>query len=257
MGTILKWLMYCVIAAMAVALILPAIQNGGGGRSRSQCRNNLKQIGLALHNYHDRVKCFPPAYIVGRDGKRWHSWRVMLLPYLDYKDLYKKYRFDEPWDGPNNRKLWNQCPPVFRCNQIHTADPSSTNYVAVVGQRTMWPDARPTRFTDIKDGSANTIAVVEIETSVPWLAPIDLTEEEAMSNPWENSRIRVHRHDDHQNALMADGSIKVLSKSRCSPAAYEAMVTRAGMEQLLDTADGLQALSGQPGKESAVKGKHR
>lgn len=246
--TILKWLMYFVLAAFLIALILPAIQTGSD-RRRFQCRHNLKAIGIALHNYHDNVKCFPPAYIVGRDGKRWHSWRVFLLPYLDHKDLYKKYRFDEPWDDPNNRKLWDQCPPIFRCDRIPGENSSATSYVAVVGPRTMWAEAKPTKFDDIKDGRANTIAVVEIETTVPWSAPVDLTEEEVMNLSWETSRVRVRRHDDTQYVLMADGSVKTLSKSRCSPAAYEAMVTRAGKKQLLETTDGLQVLSGQPGKK--------
>ena len=72
---------------------------------RAQCRNNLKQIVLALQSYHQANGCFPPAYIADKNGKPMHSWRVLILPYLDRNALYKAYNFSEPWDGPNNKKL--------------------------------------------------------------------------------------------------------------------------------------------------------
>src|SRR5262249_42952585 len=77
---------------------------------RSQCKNNLKQIGLAMFNYHDAYGCFPPAYIADADGRPMHSWRVLLLPFLDEAARYRKYRFDEPWDGPNNSELATSVP---------------------------------------------------------------------------------------------------------------------------------------------------
>ena len=56
-----------------------------------QCGNNLKQIGIALHTYHDEYKSLPPAYVCDESGKRMHSWRVLLLPYMEQQELYKKY----------------------------------------------------------------------------------------------------------------------------------------------------------------------
>ena len=72
---------------------------------RSQCRNNLKNIGLALHNYHEAHGCFPPAFVADANGKPMHSWRVLILPYLDQGPSRKMYSFNEPRDGPNNKKL--------------------------------------------------------------------------------------------------------------------------------------------------------
>ena len=60
--------------------------------------NNLKQIGLAFHNYADAYRSFPPAVIYGPDGKPWHSWRVLLLPFLEQQPLYEQYDFSQPWD---------------------------------------------------------------------------------------------------------------------------------------------------------------
>src|SRR4051812_47355571 len=82
---------------LAAVLILPAIgphQGHGHGRV-STCAKNLKQLGIALENYHDAYKSFPPAYVVGDNGKPMHSWRVLLLPFLEdpgMNDLYKQYR---------------------------------------------------------------------------------------------------------------------------------------------------------------------
>jgi len=71
----------------------------------SQCSGHLCQISLALHNYHDVFGCFPPAYIADSRGRPMHSWRVLILPFMEQVALYNAYHFEEPWDGPNNRKL--------------------------------------------------------------------------------------------------------------------------------------------------------
>ncbi len=73
--------------------------------------NDLKQIGLAMHNYHDVNKHFPAPVIMGPDGKTPHSWRVAILPYLDQQELYKQYNLNEPWDSPHNKKLLKKSPP--------------------------------------------------------------------------------------------------------------------------------------------------
>src|SRR5262245_60656054 len=95
-----------VFTGFALAcLLLPAVQSPGGGGRRATCANNLRNISLALCQYHDIHGTFPPAYITDEDGRPMHSWRVLLLPYLDQHSVYRQYRFDEPWDGPNNSAL--------------------------------------------------------------------------------------------------------------------------------------------------------
>lgn len=148
------------------------------------CSNNLKQIGLALHNYHDVYKSFPPAYVADASGRPMHSWRVLLLPFLEQQDLYEAYSFDEPWNGPNNRELLSQVLPVYFCpNQSGHGRKSAThtNYVAVVGAVTAWPGGESTSHREINEAGA-TILVCEIsDRRIPWMKPVDLTHADAMA----------------------------------------------------------------------------
>ena len=123
-----------------VALLLPAVQSAREAARRSQCSNNLKQIALAMHNYHDVNGCLPAAYIADKDGKPLHSWRVALLPYLERSDLYERYNFNEPWDSPNNLQVAQQMPEVFRCPSCpFTPGGNLANYVVVVGDPSQLP----------------------------------------------------------------------------------------------------------------------
>lgn len=142
----------------------------------SQCKNNLKQIELALHNYHDTHGSFPPAITYGPDGKPWHSWRTLILPLLEQGPLFERYRFDEPWNGPNNRQLVEEFPslPVFLCPG-EKKDVTTCSYFAVIGEHTMWPPHGSVSFEDIPDGSSNVIHVVEVSDSgLHWMQPADL-----------------------------------------------------------------------------------
>ena len=132
-------------AGTVVVLALLTLLPGPGSRpagKRSICLSNLKQIAIALHNYHDVYGSFPPAYVADKQGRPMHSWRVLILPYLEYAALYEQYRFDEPWNGPNNIKLVEHVPDVFQCPSNESEGNTCTNYVAVIGPRTAWPERR-------------------------------------------------------------------------------------------------------------------
>jgi hypothetical protein len=111
---------------MVASLLLPAISKARGAAQRAQSTNNLKQIALALHNYHDVHKALPAAVMLGPDGKTKHSWRVAILPYIEQENVYKQYRFDEPWDSENNKKVLDHIPPVFQ--QLLLADGRRRNF---------------------------------------------------------------------------------------------------------------------------------
>jgi hypothetical protein len=100
---------------------------------REASANNLKQLMLAMHNYYDANKRFPPAVILGKDGRAGppHSWRVELLPFLEQQDLYDEYRFDEPWDSEHNRALLSKMPAVFR-SPLDEPDSTNASYFALV-----------------------------------------------------------------------------------------------------------------------------
>jgi hypothetical protein len=90
-----------------------------------------------------------------------HSWRVLLLPYLGYEDLYAQYNFEEPWDGPNNSRLADRMPQVYALHGEYEEGKTITNYLSVVGAETAWPTDRKLSEMDVKDGVSRTIAIVE------------------------------------------------------------------------------------------------
>ncbi len=192
---------------------------GGHARAsrRSQCKYNLKQIGLALHNYHDKFGCFPPAFIADEDGRPMHSWRVLILPFLGQAPLYNQYSFDEPWDGPNNSKLADTILPIYNCPEgDHGASNSSTtNYVAIVGGETAWPDSGPTAFRDIRDGTSNTLLVVEVANSgIHWMEPRDLhVVQMAPTINAKSGQGISSRHSGGANVLAADGAVHFIPDS--------------------------------------------
>lgn len=147
--------------------------------SCSQCP--LSQIMLALHNYHNEYGSFPPAYVADDQGKPMHSWRALILPYCDSQKLFEEYDFSEPWNGPHNSLLLDREPDVFGCVRHNRDKPGWTNIMAITGSGTAFPGTGVTRLADFHDGPENTILIAEIgDHRVPWLAPIDLSMEEAV-----------------------------------------------------------------------------
>lgn len=214
-------------------------------RGRPPCKNNLKQIGLALHNYHDTYKSFPPAFVLGPDGKPWHSWRVLILPFLEQEPLWKKYRLDEPWNGPNNSKLLKERPEAFACRSFDSGPwvpKTDTTYVAVVGPQTAWPGASSIQVADVADGMSNTVFVIEVrDAGIPWLAPDDLAFDEANQRPRGTkgrrpSSIHFAEGDtDHGGlqVLMGDGTVKFVNFD-IAPEIWKALLTHAGGEEIND-----------------------
>src|SRR5437016_5175694 len=106
-GNVKWWLIALVLLVPVIGLPLlwNEIQCHQDVAVGSTCSGHLSLLSVGLHNYHAGNGHFPPAYILGPDGKPWHSWRVLILPFIEQQRLYNEYNFDEPWDGPNNRKL--------------------------------------------------------------------------------------------------------------------------------------------------------
>ena len=161
------------------AMLFPGVEAGRETGRRVACSNNLKDIALALHDYHRANGCFPPAYIADKTGKPMHSWRVLILPYLDRNDLYKAYDFTEPWDGPKNKRLLTKCPQIYLCPSDPPASisaPTPTSYVAVVGPRAAWEGEKPRKLADFAGETSNTIMLVEVADShILWTEPRDLS----------------------------------------------------------------------------------
>ncbi len=221
---------------LAGYLLLPTPYPARSGVGPSPCKRHLKQIGLALHSYHDKYLTLPPAFVQGPDGKPWHSWRVLVLPFMDQQKLYDEYRFDEPWNGPHNQKLLKRRPEAFQCPQAEGKIPSSdTSYVAIVGPETAWPAPEAASFSDLRDGTSNIILVVEVrDAGVPWLAPDDLTFEEACLVPSDKSGRRPSSfHVGGAQALIGDGSVRFFS-TNIDTSTWKGLLTRDGGETLGD-----------------------
>jgi prepilin-type N-terminal cleavage/methylation domain-containing protein/prepilin-type processing-associated H-X9-DG protein len=195
--TLIELLVVIAIIGVLIALLLPAVQKVREAANRASCSNNLKQLGLALHNYHDANNCFPPADLTIKyaAGNVASSWITRVLPYLEQENLYRQYDFTVNWDqAPNDgdgavnstRISLLRCPsaPSKRgettrsmtdysgTNLAYYADPGvypgytdKQQYAngGVLMDVTVSPggDTTGNRIGDILDGSASTIMVAE------------------------------------------------------------------------------------------------
>ncbi|MFN9269846.1 MAG: DUF1559 domain-containing protein [Planctomycetaceae bacterium] len=211
-----------------IALLLPAVQQAREAARRAQCKNNLKQIALAMHNYHDSYGTFPPAVTYSADGQPMHSWRVLLLPFLDEVALHAQYNMNEPWNSPANSQLLSRMPKVYGC-------PSSppelgvTHYAVPVGPRTMFPPERGVAAREITDGTSATLMVIEtFGTSLNWMAPVDMTVSAGVPGAQPVAFSSLHTGGFHVS--LADGSVRYLSYDVATPQVLDAMLSRDGGE---------------------------
>ena len=142
---------------------------------RNQATNNLKQIGIAMHNFHDVHARFPAASVKDEDGKPLLSWRVQLLPFIDQAPLFDQFRMDEPWDSLHNKALIKHLPPTYIAPGSE-AGAGKTNYLGLHHEKGIFHDGDGTRISDIRDGTSNTIMMVEADDdhAVIWTKPDDL-----------------------------------------------------------------------------------
>lgn len=204
-------------------LLLPAVQAAREAARRVQSSNNLKQIGLAFHNFHDAYGNFPAAAGVDNDGVPMLSWRVALLPFLEESQLYEEFHLDEPWDSDHNIKLLERMPAVYR-HPSRVTEPGYTVYQVPLSDKSLLRLTEPTKIQEITDGTSNTILALETsaEAAVPWTAPQDYKIDE--NNPglhlFTNAMTQM---------LFGDGSVQTLSENVDSEV-LNALFTRAGGE---------------------------
>ncbi len=211
---------------IAAGMLFTGFTRGRGAAVQTQSVNNLRQIGLALHNYHDVFKTFPPAYSTDPDGKPLLSWRVHILPFVEAAGLYEQFHLDEPWDSEHNKTLIPRMPRVFR-PRASKAGPGKTNYLGVGGEAGIFPGKEKVRFADIKDGTSNTMAVVEADdpSAVIWTKPGDFVPDSA--DPF-GGLIGLQREG--FLALFADGRAELIHEG-VDPDWLRATFTRDGGER--------------------------
>lgn len=183
--TLIELLVVIAIIAVLVALLLPAVQQAREAARRSQCKNNLKQLGLAMHNYHESFSVLPPgatsAMCLGGAGpSKWGGWsaHTMMLPALDQGPLYNQLNFnsDCSYEAPNST-LCNVKLAVFKCPSdgdfVGSGDKGVLNYMSSMGPNFNWTGSQAqqkgmfnaeviVRLSDVRDGTSNTIAMAEM-----------------------------------------------------------------------------------------------
>lgn len=183
------------ITAMLLALLLPFVQRGTRniGHPRTSA-TNLRQISLALQGYLGRYRAFPPAHIRDEAGNPAHSWRVLILPWLEQQALYDRYRFNEPWNGPHNIQLQDDMPACYRMpgpadNGMEPAPNGDENrlcnYAVVNATGGVFDGDQAAGFRDLKDDWLQTLLVTEVrQQRIHWMSPGDITPTELLAELW-------------------------------------------------------------------------
>lgn len=219
-----------VVAIILTLLVLLSPFNRGGGREaarRNTCLNNLKQIGLALRDYHHVHGHFPPAYTVDGEGNRLHSWRTLILPFMEESSLYDSIDLSKSWDDPANAKARESDVFGYECLAADT-ELGYTTYLALVGQGRAFSGETPRSLEEFVDGAKTTIVVVEVDQkrAVHWMSPYDF--EEADGLPFDKDTEGGHHNVNL--ATFADGHPSSIQRD-IDPHVLRGMLTIAGGEK--------------------------
>ncbi|QEG43543.1 DUF1559 domain-containing protein [Roseimaritima ulvae] len=157
-----------------VGIMLPAVQAARGAARRMSAVNNMKQLGLAMHNHHAAFNQLPDTAIRDENGKPLLSWRVKVLPFIEEQALYEQFHLDEPWDSEHNIQLLDKMPQTYDHPAL-PLPPGQTVFQLPVGEGLMFDGKKATSFRNILDGLSNTIMIVEADeaSAVPWTKPVD------------------------------------------------------------------------------------
>ncbi len=217
----------CVIGIL-VALLLPAVQAAREAARRMQASNHLKQIGLAVQNYHDTYGTFPPSVVRDDNGKPLYSGRVLLLPFMEQKALYDAFDKTQAWDSPANMPISQTDLMVFIDPSASKRTPGQTDFLFVVGKGTILePPPTGSSLASITDGTSNTMCMVEVKNSgLHWAEPGDLDISQPMSLPAGN-------HLNVNLALFYDGHTAAITKNT-PPQLIRDLATCAGGEVIGD-----------------------
>jgi hypothetical protein len=200
-----------------------------GAADRDLASNSLKNIGLAMHNYHDVYGHFPAAASYDKQGRPLLSWRVHILPYLEQEELYKQFHLDEPWDSEHNKQLLAKMPSIYAAPLPGGAkERSTTPYQVFTGKGAIFEGKKGLSIKQISDGdgTANTLLVVEAGEAVPWTKPQDLPSDPDKPLP----KLGMPRADGFL-ALFADGSVRYIRKTT-KEKTLRALITWNGGESI-------------------------
>jgi len=174
------------------------------------CRGHMKRLALAMANYHQDFGTLPPAFVADSQGKPMHSWRVLILPYLEHGALYQEYDFSQPWNSPHNLALAEKYP--IAAEEFHCPSDEGprdcASYLAVVGPETLWPGATSPSRETLLGGAHRLLLVERKESGIHWMEPRDLSCDGESPELLESSP-----HEGKMNFILADGSLGSLKES--------------------------------------------
>ncbi len=222
-----------MLAKVAAEMLGPAHQHA----TQLRTMKSLKQLALAMHNYHASEQHLPPRCLTDREGKPLHSWIVPLLPYLDQQALYSKLRLDQPWDSEQNRPFTQIAIPLLIEDKNQ---PTKTRFRVPVYPGSLWQgEGPPKSFKDVTDGTSNTIAAIhappnaaiEWSNPEPWVLSVD----DPMSDVFGNC--------DRVEVVLLDGSARVhQGRTRQQQAQGAADDCRRGSDRVVSIRERLESL---------------
>ena len=187
---------------------------GETNRGKRDTNDNLRQIGMALHSFHDAYTALPVGYYDKSGKKLGLSWRVAILPYVEQNALFKEFKLDEPWDSDHNKKLIRKMPKVYAINM--TGVPAGYTFYRGFGKAgalgsiaPVLPPGQPgqvaraSTLPGITDGTSNTLMVAEVAEPTIWTRPDDPEVDDKSPLPKMGGVFK-----DGFNGLMCDGSVR-------------------------------------------------
>ncbi len=252
--SLIELLVVIALIAVLAGLLLPAVQKVREAACRTQCTNNLHQIGLALHHYHDVHQTFPPGGIEWRPGndptKRQLAWSAFILPYLDQETVYRKLDLTTAFDSAANAQGAAAVLPVYLCPSKERSDyryqgRGLIDYGGIFGQALFGQNNPPNgtllfdlpvRVAMITDGTAHTVMIAEDtqRDDGQWINALNLFDVAAPINRGPAWDPDIHSdHPGGANGLFADGAVHFLRETMALPV-LAAVVTRAGGEAVPD-----------------------
>ena len=231
--TLFEMLSVIGVGIVLLMCLLPALMPRRGGPSpRLLCRkHNLRQIVLGLQNYSDAYGSLPPAYTVDAKGNPLHSWRTLILPYMDQAPLYQTIDLTKPWNDPANATAFNTAIRIYQCPSSFRLPPNYTTYLAISSPRACFYREKPRKLSEISDGLSETLIVIEVplDKSIPWMEPTDADESLFLGIDTKSALA----HSDVFHTAFADG--RDFSLPADSPVWYRrARLTISGNEKVVD-----------------------